>query len=267
MQEEIERATADVPDVDWSVCVRVGGTVCARLAPERVLPTASMGKVLLLLEVARRIVDGALDPRARLRVGPEDRVADSGLWQYLSESTLAIDSLAVLVGSVSDNQAANVLLREVGVASVGQVSELCGIPRTRLLDGIRDVRSAGHPPWPSEGCSDELVQLMAMIASGDALSPAVSAMVARWLALDVDTSMVAGALGLDPLAHLDGPVRLFHKTGTDAGVRADAGHVRGPSGSCSYAVLSRWDAESADRTDAVLTVMRAIGDLVRGAVR
>lgn len=267
MQEDVERATALVPGVDWSVTVRVDGRVRAQVNAERVLPTASIGKVMLLLEIARRIAAGDLDPQLRVSAGPTERVGDSGLWQHLAEPSLAIESLAVLVAAVSDNQATNVLLREVGIASVEQVSIACGIPFTRLLDRIRDVRSVDDPPWPSEGCADDLARLMAMIASSDALTPEASVIVARWLALDVDMSMVAGALGLDPLAHLHGPVRLFHKTGADMGVRADAGHATGPSGACSYAVLARWDARSTDRTDAVLDAMRTVGNLVGEAVR
>jgi len=96
------------------------------------------------------------------------------------------------------------------------------------------------------------------------VTPGASQQVAGWLALDADTSMVAGGLGLDPLAHTSGPIRLFHKTGTDDGVRADVGHVSGPSGSCSYAVLAHWD--EGDRTIDVLTAMHGIGSLVRAVV-
>lgn len=266
MHEEVRRLTETVTDVDWSVSVRVDGDVVASVSPGRIVPTASIGKVLLLLEVARRIEAGDLDPRSRLSVEPGEEAADSGLWQHLAEPSLAIASLAVLVAAVSDNRATNVLLREVGLDSVAQVSVACGMPGTRLVDRIRDVRTAADPAWPSEGCADDLARLMSMIARGEAITPDASAMVADWLALDVDTSMVAGAFDLDPLAHLDGPVRLFHKTGADEGVRADTGHVLGPSGRSSYAVLARWDAGHACRTDAVLAAMRGIGALIRGRV-
>lgn len=266
MQQRVTEVTGALPDVDWSVCIRADGRAEASVADERVLPTASMGKVLLLLEVARRMEEGSLDAQDRLRAEPIDAVGDSGLWQHLTERELSVESLAVLVAAVSDNLAANVLLRHVGLSRVQSVSEACGIPRTRLLDRIRDVRSVGDPPWPSEGCAADLALLMGKIAHGEALTPGVSAAVACWLARDADTSMAAGALGLDPLAHGGGPVRLFHKTGTDAGVRADAGHVHGPGGACSYAVLARWDPDATDRTDAVLAAMRDIGQLVRDAV-
>lgn len=266
MQQRITEVTGALPDVAWSVSVRVDGRTAAGVDGDRVLPTASMGKVLLLLEVARRMEEGSLDAQERLRAEPIDAVGDSGLWQHLVEPELSVESLAVLVAAVSDNLAANVLVRHLGLPGVQSVSKACGIPHTRLLDRIRDVRVPGDPPWPSEGCADDLALLMGMIAQGDALTPGASAAVARWLALDVDMSMVAGVLGLDPLAHGDGPIRLFHKTGTDAGVRADAGHAQGPGGSCSYAVLARWDPHSTDRTHAVLAAMHDIGRLVRDAV-
>ena len=265
MQQDLIRLTSAVPGVAWSVCVRGGGEVLAQVGSDRVLPTASMGKVLLLLEVARRLDDGSLDADTRWHPDPDDLVGDSGLWQHLREPDLTIVSLAVLVAAVSDNLATNVLLRNVGMDSVATMSRGLGIERTRLLDRIRDVRSPTDAAWPSEGCAADLSSLMARIAHQDAVSADVSARVARWLALDVDTSMVAGALGLDPLAHVDGPLSLFHKTGTDVGVRADAGHVDGPAGSCSYAVLTHWDTAIL-AADEVLGAMRSIGELIRERV-
>lgn len=264
MQGEVEALTAEVPGVAWSVSVRSRAEVLAALNPERVLPTASVGKVLLLLEVARRFEDGTLDPAQVLSPEPADLVGDSGLWQHLPEPGLSAASLAVLVGSVSDNLATNVLLRVVGLPAVAAAADSCGVPRVRLLDRIRDVRTPDDPPWPSEGCAADLAALMDLIDRGLALSADASRQVAGWLALDVDTSMVAGSLGVDPLAHTSGAIRLFHKTGTDEGVRADVGQVSGPSGSCSYAVLAHWD--EGDRAIEVLEVMRRIGLRVRAVV-
>lgn len=270
MQDALTRLLARAPGVRWGVCLQVDGRSVAEVAPTDVLPTASVGKVLLLIEVARRIEAGLLDPGLRLAPVPDDRAADSGLWQHLDEPALSVASLAVLVASVSDNLATNVLLREVGIEAVGTVAAQCGLDDTRLLDGIRDRRGPEHPPAPSVGSAGELARLMAGLAAGEAVSAGVSARVAEWLALDVDVSMVAGGLALDPLAHLDGPVRLFHKTGWDAGVRADAGHVNGPKGRLSYAVLAHWDPEesdqSVDASVASVAVMRAIGELVRAEV-
>ena len=267
MQDALTRLLARAPGVRWGVCLQVDGRSVAEVAPTDVLPTASVGKVLLLIEVARRIEAGLLDPGLRLAPVPDDRAADSGLWQHLDEPALSVASLAVLVASVSDNLATNVLLREVGIDAVAEVAVQCGLEDTRLLDRIRDRRDADHPAAPSVGSAVELTRLMAGVASGEVVSPAVSARVAGWLALDVDTSMVAGGLALDPLAHLDGPMRLFHKTGWDVGVRADVGHVDGPRAAISYAVLAAWDPGDRDASVAVLDTMRALGGLVGEAAR
>lgn len=267
MQDALARLLTSVPGVRWGACLRVDGRAAADIAPRAVLPTASVGKVLLLLEVARRVEQGLLDPSRRLTPAPDDRVADSGLWQHLDEPDLSVTSLAVLVASVSDNLAANVLLREVGIGAVERMAGQCGLVHTRLLDRIRDRRGPEHPPAPSVGTAAELARLMEAIADGDAVSPAVSARAATWLALDVDTSMVAGGLALDPLAHADGPVRLFHKTGWDAGIRADVGHVRGPRAGIAFAVLAVWDPSETEASAQVLEVMREVGGHIRRAVR
>lgn len=100
-----------------------------------------------------------------------------------------------------------------------------------------------------------------MLAAGRVVSLAVCATVDRWLSAGADLSMVAGAFGLDPLAHVeaDRGVRLRHKTGTDDGVRGDVGWVVGPSGGVAYAVLANWDAGDGDLRDGVLGSMGRIG--------
>lgn len=266
MQDAVARLLARVPGVTWAASLRIDGRTVAELAPTAVLPTASVGKVLLLLEVARRIDAGLLDPGRRLAPVPDDRVGDSGLWQHLPEPDLSVESLAVLVASVSDNLAANVLLREVGLPSVEGTATRCGLARTRMLDRIRDERGPQDPPAPSVGTAGELAGLMDAVARGGAVSSGTSARVAAWLSLGVDAAMVAGGLGVDPLAHADGPVRLFHKTGWDVGVRADVGHVIGPNARLSYAVLAHWDPESVDASVDATAAMRAMGELVRAEV-
>jgi beta-lactamase class A len=259
-----------LPDgIEWGVCVRDAGTgdVLAAAGADSVLPAASMGKLLLLVEVAR-----SLDPSEPLTRTPEDAVADSGLWQHLAVDTLPAGDLAALVGAVSDNLATNVLLRRVGLYAVRETARGLGLRDTALHDRVRDERTAEHPPALSTATAGELSALFAALAAGrDAagaagsrgpLAPAVRERVLGWLALGTDHSMVASAFGLDPLAHVrrDRGLRLRHKTGTDVGVRAEAGLLDGPEASLAYAVLARFDDE---RRDQVLRVMRSLGGAIR----
>src|SRR5699024_785180 len=113
-----------------------------------------------------------------------------------------------------------------------------------------------------------LAHLFARLHAGEIVSPDVSAQVLDVLAAGADTSMVAGGLHLDPLAHLesDGGVVMRHKTGHDAGGGVGAGVVTGPDGGVAYAVGARWDGH-ADSGPAPVRVaveehMRAIGHAV-----
>ena len=80
---------------------------------------------------------------------------------------------------------------------------------------------------------------MRRLGAGEVISPAVSGRVLDWLAADTDTSLVADALLLDPLAHVEPEYQgmvLRHKTGSTSFARADIGHLAGPAASVAYAV-------------------------------
>ena len=257
-----------VPGVRWSVCVRdAGGGVVLEHRPDDELATASIGKLFLLLEVARRLADGRLPADVPLHRHERLLVADSGLWQHLASDALLPADLAVLVGSVSDNLATNALLEAVGPDAVAALTASLGVVRSGLHDYVRDVRGPQHPPALSTGCAGELSAVVADLAAGRGPAADVAPTVLDWLATGTDLSMVAAAFGLDPLAHVgaDRGVRLVNKTGTNTTVRADVGVVDGPAGRLAWAVLANWDAGS-DPRDAVLAAMAGLGAWLRARV-
>ncbi len=247
-----------------SVCLMdaVTGAVLAADAADDVHRTASIGKIVLLAEVAVRFVDGRLSRAELLTRTADDAVADSGLWQHLATDSLSATDCAVLIGAVSDNLATNVMLRRVGLISVSERGRTIGLTHTALLDRVRDVRRPSDPPALSVGTARELADLMVKLHHGQIRSKAVSRQILDWLALDTDTSMVAGALGMDPLAHseLDRGMTLAHKTGTSSGIRADVGLATGPRGAVGYAVLASFHDNDRDR---VLGEMFRVGERVR----
>jgi beta-lactamase class A len=268
----------DLPDaggVTWSVCIRDGvGMPLAASAADVPLRTASVGKVLLLVETARLIAAGDLSPDEPLTRSVDLWVGDSGLWHTLSVETLPLIDVAALVGAVSDNLATNVLLRRVGLAEVAARATSLGLRATALHDRVRDVRGADHPATLSTGSAAELSQLMARLASGTAAGPDADRLVRQWLSANVDQSMVGSALveqgGLDPIAHhasLDLPTVFWNKTGTDAGVRADVGAVTSGDRTVTWAAIANWDPSPGTTLDhltvwAVLRGMRHIGEQV-----
>ncbi len=254
-----------LPLVSWSICVRTSGGVLVELDSDRQLATASVGKLLLLAEVARQIEIGELDANSPLSRRPSLLVGDSGLWQHLGADALSVADLAVLIASVSDNLATNVLLDHVGLERIQALADQMGLRATALLDRVRDHRSADDPAMLSIGTAAELSRLMMDVVDGKVVSEAVSRRLAEWMSLSVDMSMVASAFGLDPLAHTvpDRGVLLRNKTGTDIGVRADVGVVTGSAETVAYAVIANWAEGEASVRDEVLSVMRGIGAQIR----
>ncbi len=263
---DIADAIATTPHVQWSLAVLDlgdGRTMLVEHDSDRVLRTASIGKLILLVETAERIAAGRLDPREPLTREPQDAVADSGLWQHLRTDTLCVADVATLIGSVSDNLATNVLLRRIGLDSVHRRGDELGLRDTVLHDKVRDARDETMPPTLSTGTARELAGLMADLAGRHDLTAAT---VRRWIANSTDLSMVGGAFGLDPLAHqgVDRGFLLHHKTGANVDVRADVGVVVGPQGRLAYAVLANWSRTDAPGTrDGVLAAMRSIGAWMR----
>lgn len=226
-----------------------------------VMPTASIGKVLLLIEVAARLEAPGAEGIEMLDRTSADVVADSGLWQHLLVPSLPTPDLAALVGATSDNLATNVLVRRIGLEAVRARTESLGLSRSALLDIVRDHRGPDDAPQLSIGSAKELTWLFTSLVRGEVVSPAVSNRVVGWLSLGSDLSMVASAFGLDPLAHREAAhgVLVVNKTGTDAGVRAEVGVLRGPRAGVAYAVaLSFADTQLSARL-VVLDGMRRVG--------
>jgi beta-lactamase class A len=233
----------------WSYCVLDRrGDVVKECDADRLHPTASIGKVFLLCEIAERICDGRLDPLAPLVRQPGLQVADSGLWQHLAQTSLPLVDACVLVAAVSDNWATNVLIDLVGLGSVAARAEALGCADSGLHDRVRDVRTAADAFTLSTGTARELAEVARRIhVSADGgvvagLSSQAARVVEGWLLMGVDLTLVAAPFRLDPLAHTSGSVRLWSKTGTDTCIRADMGAVRGESDMVAYAAIATWEA-------------------------
>ena len=264
----LEEAVGRTPDVEWSIKVIdvADRKALLSVAPARTLKTASLAKIFLLLEVAARLEDRTLDADALVNRRGVARVEDSGLWRHLRVNELPLIDAAVLVAAVSDNWATNALLDKVGLDAVQARGRALGYPESRLEDYVRDVRGPDVPPTISLGRAEDWVDLLARMHRRELLSPAIDSRVERWLGTSVDLSMVAAAFRLDPLVHeakSDG-LNVYNKTGTDDGVRADAGLAIGRR-KLAYCAIANWTPEL-DRLDQVVETMNLIGRLIRNCV-
>ena len=225
------------------------------------LPTAGVGKILLLIEVSARITARDATGFGILDKTPADAVGDSGIWQRLQAPALPVTDLALLVGATSDNLATNVLLRQVGLDSVRSRSEALGLSRTALLDLARDHRGPDDAPQLSIGSTAELSWLFSALARGQVADAVTSQRVLGWLSHNADLSMVSSAFGLDPLSHrtADSGLRLINKTGSGEGVRSEAGLLSGSRTGVAYAVTVQFTDTAIAMRLRVLEALRTFG--------
>ena len=225
------------------------------------MPTASVGKILLLIEVSARITGRDAAGFGILDKTPGHAVGDSGIWQRLQAPALPVTDLALLVGAASDNLATNVLLRQVGLDTVRARAESLGLSRTALLDLVRDHRGPDDAPQLSIGSTAELSWLFSVLARGQVVDAVTSQRVLGWLSHNADLSMVSSAFGLDPLSHRtpDSGLQLINKTGTDVGVRSEAGLLSGSRTGVAYAVTVQFSGSDLAARLRVLEAMRTFG--------
>jgi beta-lactamase class A len=257
--------------VQWSVLVtrldQPDAAPWIEQSSDLVLKTASVGKLLVLGDVARRIDNGELAADRRVSRSGAPFVRDSGLWHTLDQEELTVVDACRLVGAVSDNLATNVLIDLIGLDAVAAYGDSIDAKPMEMLDYVsgvaRDRSIPGTPPTLSRASAASLVRYLRLLYDGT-----VSSRVQEWMSLSTDLSMVASGFVEDPLAHNtigeSGQPRLINKTGTDDGIRADVGLVRDGERAVGYAVIANWPTDdSAPGLPSVMARMRRIGDEIR----
>ncbi|WP_426502288.1 serine hydrolase [Dactylosporangium sp. McL0621] len=101
---------------------------------------SSIVKVLLVLEFARQVAAGALDPAERVVIGAGDRLGGWGTAGCADDVELSLRDLAYFAMSVSDNSAADVLLRRLGGPDLlALLAAELGLHRTHVVGGPREM--------------------------------------------------------------------------------------------------------------------------------
>lgn len=253
------------PGVTWSVAIDRNFLPVVRINPTEELPSASIGKIFILMTVLEQVDRGVLSLDQLVESDEFDLVTDSGVMQYLSSRSYSIADLCVLVASVSDNRAANQLMNLVGLLATQQISRDLGFIHTQVLDRIRDIRLPGQAESPSCASAGELLKMVNMVTTDDRKITGAQQL-RRWLSLNTDTSMVASNFFFDPLAHAisnqqasDETFTLWNKTGTDKTVRADCGSVRLNEDTWTYAALAHWESADSKKAASVMQDLQSLG--------
>ncbi|MEH0986093.1 serine hydrolase [Micromonospora sp. CPCC 205556] len=246
---------------------------------------ASVFKILLALEFARQVAAGQLDPAERVLVRADDRLGGWGIAGCADDAEVSLRDLAYFAMSVSDNTAADLLLRRVGPDVVPMLAAELGLPRTRIVGGPRqlvetmlaDVGARTEadfarifptlpmervramrifdPAHTSSSTARELTRLLCLIWRDEAGPAAACTMVRELMGRQLFWTRLAS--GFRPT------VRVAAKSGTLPGLHLEAGVVEYPDGGrYAIAVSARTERLDTRRIDVDL----AIGEAARVAV-
>lgn len=199
--------------------------------PERVMPTASTIKIVVLAELFRQVETDAVDLDATIEMLPEDRRGGSGILKDLSAGVLAtVRDHATLMIALSDNTSTALLVRLLGRERILQSAREWGMTDT----------SAGFDRGPGGVARDyaastprDLVHLLGRIANDDLISAGACQAMRDILGTQQYHEQIARLLPFHQFAREgyvhSGPLVVRSKSGfmaDDSGaVRVDAGIV------------------------------------------
>lgn len=133
-----------------------------------IFPQASSIKVPILLELFRRAESDPGILRRRVVMGDDVRTGGSGVLRVLTDggSALSLEDYAIYMVVHSDNTATNVLIDELGMDAINQLSARLGAPQTKLQRKMirpeESARGNENLSTPSDAAT-----IMARIASCD----------------------------------------------------------------------------------------------------
>ncbi len=206
--------------------------------PDRVMPTASTIKLLILAEFFRQADAGLIDPEEPLAIIPEDRRGGSGILKDLSPTvSLGARDHATLMTALSDNTSTAVLVRRLG--------------RDRILAsarewGMADTTASFTGTEREYGSSTprDFVRLLTLIDADAIGSPAACAAIRDVLVTQQYHDQLARYLPYSPYAREGaqhrGPLIVRSKSGfssgASGGIRTDAGLIE--LGGVRYAICT-----------------------------
>jgi beta-lactamase class A len=222
---------------------------------DRPMPTASVFKLPLLVEVFRQEETGALDLDERVTLRAGDVVMGSGILRDFGPGLQpTMRDLAMMMATVSDNTASNLLLDQVGGPErVNATMRELELPSIVIHRRISSGRNPQERRGVAEAAPRDLMRLAAMLAREELVSPAASramlAILGRQRYLEQALRFVAYHRYAGDYGQAQ-PIRVYNKTGMIAGLRADTGLIAiGPDVTIAYSIVNDGSSDSSFREE------------------
>ena len=228
---------------------------------DQLFPTASVIKLPLLVTLYEDAIAKRIDLSERVTYHGDTKVAGSGVLQYLDDGlNPTLRDLSVLMMSVSDNTATDLLFDRVGKARIEATMERLGLPSIRVPFDIREMlMELVDMDHAKPGGYEELRRLLRISAGSggrsmipDQADRATPVDLCRLLELiesrsildaDACTAIIELMKRIQAATRIPGLLPkgtvVAHKTGSYRRLRNDVGIVYAPNGPYVIALFAR----------------------------
>jgi beta-lactamase class A len=228
---------------------------------DELFPTASVIKLPLLVTLYEDAIAGRIDLSERVTYREDTKVAGSGVLQFLDDGlNPTLRDLSVLMMSVSDNTATDLLFDRVGKARIEATMGRLGLASIRVPFDIREMlMELVDMDHTEPGGYDELRRLLRLSAGSggrsmipeqaDRTTPAdmcrLLELIESRAILDPDacTAIIELLKRIQSATRIPGLLPkgtvVAHKTGSYRRLRNDAGIVYAPNGPYAVAIFAR----------------------------
>lgn len=194
-------------------------------------PTASVIKLPVMVEAFYQMQEGKLHWSQVLPLTAWDQVPGSGILQFFSRTPppqLTLGDAITLMIDLSDNTAANMVIRAVGIGAVNARMRRLGLRHTSLYAYVFHAvrpRSAGEKKFGlGETTPADMVRLLTMMEEHKILTPRACDHMLKILTDQQDNNAFPRYMAAFP------KVSWAHKTGALNAVRNDVGVATTPAG-------------------------------------
>jgi beta-lactamase class A len=215
---------------------------------DQVFPSASVVKLPVLFELFKQLKNKSASLDERIELRNADKVIGSGILKELRVGlALTLEDLALLMMTISDNTAANMVTDRVGIANVNRTMGELGLTATRvtgkiLIDQTHNTDTPDGKGERAPATPAEMARLLIEIERREYLGAECSDKLLGILKRVQTDSTIARGLPYEQMHPADGgdpTIVLAHKTGSIRGVRNNVGLVYTPTFTYAIALMSK----------------------------
>ena len=217
---------------------------------EHPMPTASLIKFPIMIEVYRQAEAGEVDLDRTVILRESDKVPGSGILtaHFSPGAQFSLRDAVRLMIAFSDNTATNLVIDQIGLPATSETMTQMGCQNTKLHAKVFRRDTSIFPDRSEQfglgsTTASEMLRLLEMLAAGKLVSADASQKMREHLLACDDRSKIARFLPAD--------TKFAHKTGAVSQSRCDAGLLETPAGQVAMCVLTtdnedrRWSDDNA----------------------